>query len=323
MKHFYLALAGATALALVGCGKKHEAKAPAAAAKPETAVEQAAAVSAPADPAKSASENLAASEKFLADNAKHDGVKTTASGLQYMVLSHGAAGGISPKATDLVTVHYVGTLIDGQEFDSSRRRGVAARFPLNGVIPGWTEGLQLMKEGDRFRFFIPPGLAYGDQAQGPGGPNQALIFDVELLKVSNPARSKAESDKWLADIAKKPGVKSTSSGLLYEVVAKGKGDKNPAPENVVRVVFKGALYDGTEVQGLDTRGETVEFPLAAIELKGWVEGVELMRAGDKFRLYMPPKLAFGEHGTPDGAIGPNEAVQFDVELVDIKSDKAP
>ena len=123
-------------------------------------------------------------EVFLAANAKKAGVKTTASGLQYRVIKPGDGKGKSPKPTDTVKVHYHGTLIDGSVFDSSVDRGEPISFPLNGVIPGWTEGLQLMKEGDKFQFVIPGKLAYGEQSPSPEiGPNSTLIFDVELLAV--------------------------------------------------------------------------------------------------------------------------------------------
>lgn len=128
-------------------------------------------------------ENKATGEKFLADNAQNAGVTTTASGLQYQIFNEGT--GAMPKATDNVTVHYKGTTIDGKEFDSSYGRGAPATFPLNRVIAGWTEGLQLMKEGAKYRFFIPSNLAYGERGAGRDiGPNAALIFDVELIKVN-------------------------------------------------------------------------------------------------------------------------------------------
>ena len=120
--------------------------------------------------------------KFLEENAKKEGVKVTATGLQYMVEKEGT--GASPAATDEVTVHYTGRLLDGTVFDSSVSRGEPATFPLNRVIPGWTEGLQLMKEGGKTVFFIPSALAYG--AQGvPNAipPHSTLIFEVELIKV--------------------------------------------------------------------------------------------------------------------------------------------
>ncbi len=119
---------------------------------------------------------------FLAENAKQEGVKTTSTGLQYKVLAEGT--GKSPKAKDTVVVHYRGTSIGGAEFDSSYARREPAEFPLNGVIRGWTEGVQLMKEGSRFQFFIPPNLAYGAGGAPPDIlPNETHIFEVELLKV--------------------------------------------------------------------------------------------------------------------------------------------
>ena len=121
-------------------------------------------------------------EKFLAENAKKPGVVVTASGLQYEVLNEGT--GRSPKATDVVRCHYHGTLIDGTVFDSSYQRNQPADFGLNQVIAGWTEGVQLMKEGAKYRFYLPYNLAYGEHGAGASiPPYAALIFDVELLKV--------------------------------------------------------------------------------------------------------------------------------------------
>ena len=121
-------------------------------------------------------------ENFLAENAKKEGVVTLPSGLQYQVLKEG--NGKSPKATDQVECHYEGTLIDGTKFDSSYDRGQTATFPLNQVIAGWTEGLQLMTEGAKYRFFIPYQLGYGERGAGAAiPPFSALIFDVELVAV--------------------------------------------------------------------------------------------------------------------------------------------
>ena len=119
---------------------------------------------------------------FFAENKKKEGVKTLAGGLQYKIITEGK--GKSPKATDTVTVHYRGTLIDGKEFDSSYRRGEPATFPVNGVISGWTEALQLMKAGSKWQLFLPSNLAYGEKGAGNLiGPNAALIFEVELISV--------------------------------------------------------------------------------------------------------------------------------------------
>ena len=123
-----------------------------------------------------------AGEKFLAENAEKPGVVVLPSGLQYTVITEGT--GAKPKATDRVKCHYEGTLTNGQVFDSSYRRGEPAVFPLNGVIAGWTEGVQLMAEGAKYRFFIPYHLAYGERGAGQSiPPYAALVFDVELIEV--------------------------------------------------------------------------------------------------------------------------------------------
>jgi FKBP-type peptidyl-prolyl cis-trans isomerase FklB len=126
--------------------------------------------------------NKAVGEKFLAENAKKEGVKTLPSGLQYKEITPGK--GKSPKSTDTVTTNYRGTLIDGTEFDSSYKRGQPATFPVTGVIPGWTEALQLMKEGAKWELYLPSNLAYGERGAGKEiGPNATLIFEVELISV--------------------------------------------------------------------------------------------------------------------------------------------
>lgn len=126
--------------------------------------------------------NMAEGKAFLEENKSKEGVQTTESGLQYMVVTEG--DGDKPKATDTVTVHYRGTLLDGTEFDSSHSRGEPATFALNRVIPGWTEGVQLMSKGSTYKFFIPSELAYGERGAGQQiGPHATLIFEVELLDI--------------------------------------------------------------------------------------------------------------------------------------------
>ena len=134
-------------------------------------------------PSLMADPNTEKGEAFLAENAKKEGVKVTASGLQYKVLKEG--NGKSPKATDNVQVHYKGTLLDGTEFDSSFKRNKPAQFPVGGVIKGWQEALPLMPVGSKWQLFIPSELAYGERGAGRGsiGPNVALIFDVELISI--------------------------------------------------------------------------------------------------------------------------------------------
>lgn len=126
--------------------------------------------------------NMSESNAFFEENGKKAGIVTLPSGLQYQMIQEGK--GKKPGKDDTVTVHYSGTLLNGQEFDSSYKRGEPATFKVGGVIPGWTEALQLMKEGTKMKLFIPPQLAYGEHGAGPLiGPNAALIFDVELLKI--------------------------------------------------------------------------------------------------------------------------------------------
>jgi FKBP-type peptidyl-prolyl cis-trans isomerase FklB len=128
-----------------------------------------------------ADKNLADAKVFLEENKKKEGVTSLPSGLQYKILAEGS--GKTPKATDSVTVHYRGTLTNGTEFDSSHKRGQPATFQVGQVIRGWTEALQLMKEGSKWQLFIPPQLGYGDRGTGPIPPNSTLIFEVELISV--------------------------------------------------------------------------------------------------------------------------------------------
>jgi FKBP-type peptidyl-prolyl cis-trans isomerase FklB len=137
--------------------------------------------------------NQAAGEKFLSENKSKDGVKTTASGLQYKVLKEG--NGPSPKETDNVETHYRGTLLNGKEFDSSYKRNEPASFPVNRVIKGWTEALQMMKVGSKYELWSPPNLAYGERGAGQDiGPNETLHFEVELLGIKPPDAKAADAD---------------------------------------------------------------------------------------------------------------------------------
>src|SRR5438067_502373 len=146
--------------------------------------------------------NKADGAKFLEENKKKPGVKTTASGLEYKVEKEGS--GPQPKPTDMVTVNYRGTLIDGTEFDSSYKRGQPATFPVTGVIKGWTEALQLMKVGSKYQVFVPSNLAYGERSVGPDiAANATLIFDVELLDVKPPATPAPQGSKPAAQAAPK------------------------------------------------------------------------------------------------------------------------
>ncbi|MEL7489248.1 MAG: FKBP-type peptidyl-prolyl cis-trans isomerase [Pseudomonadota bacterium] len=332
MRIALMAAAAMTAMAGAGCGKEtttepttadvenqESASDASAAAEAEAAADANAPSAAPElDLEKMAAENLAAAEKFLAENASKENVKVTESGLQYVVLEEGPENGFSPSPDDLVQVHYAGTFLDGREFDSSRGRGAAAQFKLGQVIPGWIEGVQLMSEGDRFRFFIPPALAYGENGAGPIEPNSALIFDVELIKVVDAKRNLEAAEKFLAENAKKDGVKTTESGLQYEIISEGPDDGAvPNDASKVKVHYVGTLVNGTEFDSSIARGVPAEFPVGGV-IAGWTEGLQLMSTGDKFRFFIHPELAYGETPRPGGAIGPNDALIFEVELLDVQ-----
>lgn len=134
-------------------------------------------------------QNKVEGKKFLEENAKKEGIKVTESGIQYKIIKEGT--GPHPTATDFVIVHYKGTFIDGKEFDSSYSRGKPATFPLNKVIKGWTEALQMMKAGGKWILYLPPELAYGERGKGDIGPNATLIFEVEFIGIDKPEEKKA------------------------------------------------------------------------------------------------------------------------------------
>ncbi len=239
--------------------------------------------------------------------------KKTSSGLASKVLVKAKGGaGAHPGPHDRVTVHYTGWTTDGKMFDSSVTRGVAATFPLDGVIKGWTEGLQLMAKGEKRRFWIPADLAYGDTPKRPGAPAGPLVFDVELLdfvKVPEPPQVPPDVEAAPKD------AKKTASGLAYKILKHGKGKEHPKAENTVEVHYSGWTTKGEMFDSSVTRGEPTTFPLDGV-IKGWTEGVQLMVVGDKARFWIPGNLAYGDKPTRPGA--PAGTLVFDIELLAIK-----
>ena len=175
--------------------------------------------------------NAAEGEKFLAENKKKDGVKTTASGLQYKVLKEGT--GPSPKETDTVTTNYKGTLIDGTEFDSSEKHGGPATFRVTGVIKGWTEALQMMKTGSSYQIFVPSNLAYGEKARSQEiGPNSTLVFELELLSIVPPESTAVPPSAQGTPAAIAPAKQNPSAPAATSPAAK------PSPSVAVKPVAK-------------------------------------------------------------------------------------
>ena len=254
----------------------------------------------------------AAGDAFLAKNKVRKEVRTTASGLQYEVLKEGK--GPKPTAESVVKVHYTGKLLDGKTFDSSVDRGEPAEFSLNGVIKGWTEGVQLMSVGSKYKFFIPTELAYDQQSNEKIKAGSTLIFEIELLEIKE--SEKAKGIKFLEQNKQKSGVKVTSSGLQYEVIKSTTG-KKPNPTDKVKVHYTGKLIDGKTFDSSVDRGEPAEFMLNQV-IPGWTEGLQLMSVGSKFKFYIPSELAYGDNPQPGSPIGPGSMLIFDVELLEIK-----
>jgi peptidylprolyl isomerase len=225
----------------------------------------------------------------------------TTSGLASRVLKAGT-GKAHPGRTDLVTVQYTGWTVDGKMFDSSVTRGEPATFPLDRVIAGWTEGVQLMVTGESRRFWIPEAMAY----KGAREPKGMLVFDVELLSFkSSPTQAPADVKAPPSD------AKKTASGLAYKSIAPGTGAKHPSASNKVTVHYSGWTTDGKLFDSSVTRGQPATFPLGGV-IPGWTEGVQLMVEGETMRFWIPESLAYKGQSPPYGML------VFDVELLKIQ-----
>jgi peptidylprolyl isomerase len=225
---------------------------------------------------------------------------TTGSGLASKVLAAGS-GTTRPAADDFVTVHYTGWTTDGKMFDSSHARNAPSTFPLNRVIKGWGEGVQLMTVGEKRRFWIPQELAYAGQS---GRPQGMLVFDVELLDII-PSPEKNPPP----DVGAVPGdSQKTASGLAYRVLRPGKGSR-PSKTSRVTVHYSGWTTDGKLFDSSLMRGQPATFALTDV-IEGWTEGLQLMVPGEKTRFWIPERLAYKGQGK-----GPRGMLVFDVELI--------
>ena len=228
---------------------------------------------------------------------------TTASGLASKVLVAGT-GKTHPGLHDIVTVQYTGWTTDGKMFDSSVTRGEPAIFPLDRVIAGWTEGLQLMVPGEKRRFWIPEALAY----KGQRPPLGMLVFDVELISFVTPPPPPAAPE----DVAAPPkDAIKTSSGLASKVIKAGSGKEHPGATSKVTVHYTGWTTDGKMFDSSVTRGAPATFPLNGV-IAGWTEGLQLMVVGEKRRFWIPEALAYQGRQAPFGTL------VFDVELLAIQ-----
>ncbi|HEV7667154.1 MAG TPA: FKBP-type peptidyl-prolyl cis-trans isomerase [Thermoanaerobaculia bacterium] len=227
--------------------------------------------------------------------------ETTASGLASKVLQAGT-GTFRPELTDSVKVHYTGWTVDGKMFDSSVSRGRPITFPLNAVIPGWREGVQLMVEGEKRRLWIPAKLAYEGVADRPQG---MLVFDVELLDILRVPPTPPDVTAAPAEAQK------SSSGLAWKVLIPGTGTKKPSAGSIVRVHYTGWTTDGKMFDSSLAKGAPAVFKLTEV-IPGWTEGLQLMTEGEVRRFWVPKALAYrGAPGKPEGML------VFDVELIEI------
>jgi peptidylprolyl isomerase len=259
-------------------------------------------------------------EQYLPWDADGKDVKSAEGGLQYIVLKEGPKNGKSPVPTDMVSVNYDGRIATGEKFDSSFERGTPAQFRLNQVIPGWTQGLQLMSEGDDYLFFIPNALGYGNSARGnviKAGDD--LVFRVQLLEVMVPKVSDTAAwGKYMPWNSELPEVKKTGSGLEYVILTSG-DPSGPSPENgeMVAVHYEGRLAETGELfDSSFERGSPEVFPSNQL-IEGWVEALAMMKPGDRWMCYIPSELGYGEMGTPGGPIPPNAPLIFEVEMMDV------
>ncbi|HXU46692.1 MAG TPA: FKBP-type peptidyl-prolyl cis-trans isomerase [Thermoanaerobaculia bacterium] len=227
--------------------------------------------------------------------------QVTASGLASKVLQAGT-GALHPALTDAVKVHYSGWTTDGKMFDSSVVRGRPLVFPLNRVIAGWGEGLQLMVAGEKRRLWIPAKLAYEGVADRPQG---MLVFDVELLDVLRVPPTPPDVAAPPADAGK------SASGLAWKVLEKGKGERHPAASSIVRVHYTGWTTDGKMFESSLAKGTPASFKLTDV-IPGWTEGLQLMVEGESRRFWIPKGLAY--RGLPDK---PEGMLVFDVTLLEI------
>ena len=233
---------------------------------------------------------------------------TTESGLKYEAITLGT--GEKPSASDKVEVHYHGTLLDGTVFDSSVDRGETIKFGLNQVIKGWTEGLQLMPVGSKFKFTIPSELAYGERKTGKIPSNSTLIFEVELFSIEKAPPVFVDTDFNL------PGREDlTDSGLRMIIHKEGSGDVAKVGQTVY-VHYTGLLETGKKFDSSHDRGQPFSFKLGQGRvIKGWEEALALMRPGEKRTLIIPPELGYGERAA--GPIPPNSILIFEIELIKV------
>ncbi|MEM9669265.1 MAG: FKBP-type peptidyl-prolyl cis-trans isomerase [Pseudomonadota bacterium] len=250
-------------------------------------------------------------------NAEAEGVQTTESGLQYIVLKSGPEGGESPDINDTATVHYEGRFAEsGETFDNSFDRGSPGKFRVSQIIPGWTEALQLMKPGDEWLVYIPSNLAYGERGRQGIPPDSDLVFRVDLF--GSTPDDYPGNEYWDANTPWNPeanGVQTTESGIQYIALNESVGgDDHPQSGDTVIVDYDGRLAsNGARFDGTFDSPDPLALNVGGV-IPAWTEILQLMNAGDDWLIYIPSELGYGETGTPGGPIPPNADLRFRIKL---------
>lgn len=294
-------------------------------------------------------------DQFLTAFSEIPDVTVMENGLAILTLAEGS--GVTPRENDLIRMHFSAAVAGAEEpFESTWENGAPVVVTPNQTLPGWAQALQTMKAGGKARVVLPPALAFGEQGMpgGPVGPNAVTVYDFHVLGIfaaDNEAElarlqteteatidslteeaqrlqglaqqqfaalgqvNAARSRRFIASQATRPETTVTPTGLVYEVVTDSGNEGTPAIGDTVTVNYRGTLPDGTEFDSSYSRGEPSSFELGRV-IEGWNEGLQLMNPGDTYRFYIPAELGYGSQGA-GGAIGPNQALIFEVELIEV------
>jgi len=245
--------------------------------------------------------------EFLEKNADREGVTVTDSGLQYKVIEE--ADGVTPTEETAVVLHFIGTFVDGSEFNNSYELESPSMIPVSELLSGLREGVQLMNVGAIYEFVLPADLAYGDNPPQGIPPGATLIYEVELV------HDNSLDPIFLEENAEEDGVEVTESGLQYKVLEEGDGE-TPGPDSVVNVEYTGTFIYG-DIFDTSRNTDTPATFNAGEVIAGFSEGLQLMQEGARYELYLPASLAYGSE--PPRGIYPDATLIFDVELISISN----
>ena len=262
-------------------------------------------------------------DEHLPWDGSKDTVQTTESGLQYIVLSSGDETGTSPGPTDKAKHHFeIRKPSTGARLDSSFSNPRPETMEVGTLLPGWAEALQLMRPGDDWLVYLPSELAFGERGTqgGPIGPNEDIVLRLNLIETVVPEVSDSAAwDKytpWNSDLEE---VRKTDSGLEYIILEEGDNSKpSPTTANRVEVYYEGRIAEGGAVfDSSYARGEPIEFGVTQV-IKGWTEALQLMHPGDRWLVYLPADIAYGDSPRPGGIIKPGDDLIFEVQLMDVR-----